>query len=124
MNDTSRIACHSKIIEVHLDHMAWLTNELGINIASNTETISDSRDTNKHVVVTHHLPAKLGTMSTGYYTDILSPECTFVHKPVVWCCGHVHVPLNELVGDVLVVSAPMGYVTERELFTVPVYFNV
>jgi len=118
------------------------------NNKSNSNKSNSNKGNSKVLIITHHLPfvPPLSTdhQSTyiarisGYCNDFLSnlfssavePEKNCI-IPDVWCCGHIHVPIDyvyydeELVTNrkVRVMSAPMGYVRSC-MYLVPTYFTL
>lgn len=76
----------------------------------------------KTVVITHHAPSRSSIpsefngdpLSARYASDLegLVGET----KPAIWVHGHIHTPVDYLLGETRVISNPRGYPVERSSF--------
>lgn len=71
------------------------------------------------VVVTHHAPSRLSIpaslagdrLSAAYASNL--DDLMLHHRPVLWVHGHIHDPVDYMVGSTRVLSNPIGYPGER-----------
>lgn len=70
------------------------------------------------VVLTHHLPSKKFLTIESDLNDAYASDTDFLIKsPVVmWCYGHTHRARREFIGDVLIVSNPLGHISDDTNF--------
>ena len=80
------------------------------------------RQANADVVITHHAPSVksvhdmyIGSpLNAGYYSDL--PDFVDEIKPKVWIHGHMHHPVNYMIGKTNVLANPRGYPNENTNF--------
>ncbi|PDT50157.1 phosphatase [Sinorhizobium fredii] len=95
-----------RTVRTHLDSRAYLERVLA---AANGKT----------VVVTHHAPSRLSIpehlasdrLSAAYASNL--DDLMLKFKPALWIHGHIHDPVDYLVGGTRVLSNPVGYPGER-----------
>jgi Icc-related predicted phosphoesterase len=71
------------------------------------------------VVVTHHAPSERSVpdryrqhrLRPAYASDL--EDLILRHRPSAWIHGHIHEPVDYMIGETRVVSDPRGYPTER-----------
>lgn len=88
--------------ELHRLHRQFFARELSADTTSKT------------VAVSHHLPSWNCLRAAGAYNQCFASESDdLVKNCCLWVHGHSHDPSDERVGDVRVVSNPVGYPGER-----------
>lgn len=82
------------------------------------------------VVVTHHAPSRMsvphhyqGHRLSPVYASVLD-DIVLRHRPVAWVHGHIHEPVDYMLGETRVVSDPRGYPGEISDFRRPVVIEV
>lgn len=114
MNDYKMIRrdpAYSKLRSVdtfnlHMVSVQWLEKSLA------------SSYTDKNVVVTHHAPSarsiplkyKEDVISTAYASDL--EEMIRNYQPDYWIHGHVHEPVEYMIGNAKILCNPHGYIDE------------
>lgn len=154
MHDCKYIAPREKLVATYNDHTHWLNQILcpqestpTYQQSHPTYQQSHPRQKNKVLVITHHLPivpplstdhqstylarisAYCNDFLSNLFTTVKEKECTI---PDIWCCGHIHVPIDCTYYDeelspnreVRVLSAPMGYIQSSSLYLEPTYFTI
>lgn len=119
MNDYSRITTRSKGIYRRLepaDVLSWHQEDLE-NIGNHLYNAG----LKKTVVITHHAPSPKSinekyencTDSNMYFASDLE---TFMseHSPNIWIHGHMHDPVDYMIGSTRVFSNPRGYVMKEK----------
>jgi len=72
------------------------------------------------IIVTHHSPSfkgvvekwKTSNLNDCFHSDL--EDFILERKPALWCHGHIHDPVDYMIGKTRVVANPYGYKFERK----------
>ena len=92
---------------IHFESYRWLENSL------------KTSQTDLNIVVTHHAPSiisipeefKEDPVSSAYASDLEALICQY--QPDYWIHGHIHHPVDYVLGNTRIICNPRGYIHEK-----------